>query len=341
MKLFKLFIFILLLVLFAGCKEEIVYRINFYHYLHVEEYEIECTMCHGELEDGMFASADMEACSECHEDEVDADEVNSETCGKCHLQKDLEEIEGPDYERPTKGVFRHTEGLSGLCRKCHADTVKEGSTKVAFWTREDVIKIRNRAHALGLDCQTCHEKINKDTPWDNHKTNWIKRHGMFAAEEKPLCTQCHKQAVCRECHQQQPPSSHINLWRLQTHGIEASWGRENCQLCHQNDFCVSCHADTKPSSHIAGWLPSRIHCSNCHYSATECSVCHARSTNEIHAADAPFAPGHLGVFATPTNCLASTCHVLGGGLTQPQNQFPKATHDIFDEAVCLTCHQLQ
>ncbi len=338
MKLFKLFIFILLLVLFAGCKEEAVYRINFYHFLHVEEHEIDCTMCHGELEDGMFASADMEACSECHEDEVDADEINSETCGKCHLQKDLEEIEGPDYERPTKGVFRHTEGLSGLCRKCHADTVKEGSTKVAFWPREDVIKIRNRAHALGLDCQTCHEKINKDTPWDTHKTNWIKRHGMFAAEEKPLCTQCHKQAVCRECHQQQPPSSHINLWRAQTHGIEASWNRENCQLCHQNDFCVSCHTNTKPLSHTATWnSPSNRHCFNCHFSLAECTICHSSgSASEIHDAYAPMIPA---LPHSPNNTCLDTCHEVGGANGTPDVWLPKASHDIFDNSVCLTCHQ--
>jgi hypothetical protein len=380
MKLLKIYIVLLLLVFAAGCKEEIRHRINFYHFLHVEEYEIECTMCHGEMSEGMFASADMDICVECHEDEVDADEINSETCGKCHLEKDLESIEPHDYERPTRGVFRHSEALSGSCRLCHVDTVKEGSTKVAFWTRDDVIAIRNRAHTLDFDCKTCHENINKDTPWDNHKTDWINRHKIFAAEEKPLCTQCHIQENCRECHQQQAPSSHINSWTGKLHGIEATWGRESCQVCHQDDFCFECHlnnpptdhnipgpnnpwrsvhgvsgdlircdachtsescsechAVTKPNSHVAGWLPSRIHCSNCHFEASNCSTCHARSANEIHDAIAPVIPAP-GVHSVSNECLNGSCHVIGG-LTQPVNQLPKATHDIFDESECLTCHQ--
>ena len=164
---------------------------------------------------------------------------------------------------------------------------------------------------------------------------------MFAAEEKPLCTQCHKQAVCRECHQQQPPSSHINLWRLQTHGIEASWNRENCQLCHQNDFCVSCHADTEPSSHTAGWGPtSNRHCSNCHLSVSECNICHSGSTNEIHDASAPIIPASApGGTHSPSNACLNDCHVIGGAnVTLIKNELPTAKHDIFDESVCLTCH---
>lgn len=338
MKRLTLYILILMLVLFAGCKEEIKHRINFYHYLHVEEYEFECTTCHGEMTDGMFAQADMDICVECHEDEVEADEISPETCGKCHLDKDLEEIEVADYERPTRGVFRHSEALSGSCRKCHIDTVKEGSTKVAYWTRDDVIAIRGRAHSLGLDCQTCHESINRDTPWDNHKTNWTKQHGMFATEEESLslCIQCHNRENCRECHQQQAPSSHVNLWRWQTHGIEASWNRENCQTCHQDDFCIGCHTSTKPKSHTAVWgSTNNSHCSNCHLSVTECNICHSGSTNEIHNA---YAPGPPGGHINSTACLNSLCHVIGGSVL-PENRLPKASHDIFDESECLTCHQ--
>ncbi len=375
MKLSKIYILLLFIILIAGCREEIKHRINFYHYLHVEEHEIECTLCHGEMTEGLFAPADMEICVECHEDEVDADEISRDTCGKCHLEKDLENIESHDYEIPTRGVFRHSEALNDSCRECHVDTVKEGSTKVAFWTRDDVIEIRNRAHSLGFDCQTCHENINKQTPWDNHKTDWIKRHRQFAEEENPVCTQCHSQENCRECHQQQAPSSHTNLWRLQTHGIEASWGRENCQVCHQNDFCSACHSSTrprshnsgwrsihglfsdlescqvchtteacsychsitKPTSHISGWL-TNLHCFNCHISESNCNVCHASSAGEIHDASAPLItqPFHAAL-ATPNECLTTPgCHSPGSGGIFELNP---ALHFIFDESECRSCHQ--
>jgi hypothetical protein len=373
MKLSRFYIYLLLLpvVFFAGCKEETKYRINFYHYLHVEENGSECVDCHGELTEGMFVAADMDVCAECHEDEVEADDINAETCGKCHLEKDLDDIGAPDYERPTRGVFRHSEDLRDSCRICHFDTVKEGSTKVAFWTRADVVEIRTRAHALGRDCKTCHENLNKVTPLKNHDTNWTKRHGMFAAEEEALCTMCHNQENCRECHQREAPSSHVNLWRWQTHGVEASWNRESCQVCHQNDFCVSCHSETKPrshvsnwqnnhgvlgdvdscqtchpsdfcsychsvtkpNSHVGGWLSgANLHCSNCHIGISNCSVCHARSVISIHSSAPPIKQPFHSLLADPTDCLNVACHSAGGA--KP----PLATHFIFDDSECVNCH---
>jgi hypothetical protein len=335
LKLSHIYIAILLIILFTGCKEEVNYRINFYHYLHVEENEQECTDCHGELTAGMFAPADHDICIDCH-DEVDADDISSDTCGMCHIEKDLETIGEWFQENPTRGVFRHSEALSGSCRECHVDTVKEGSTKVVFWKRSDVVAIRNRAHLLGFECQTCHESMNKETPWKTHETNWIKRHGMFANDEMELCNVCHIQENCSECHQQQAPSSHVNLWRWQTHGIEASWSRENCQVCHKDDFCVACHTSSEPRSHVAGWLSNDLHCVNCHISVSECSICHTRGVFDIHNAAAPVItqpfhdPANL---VNPTACLAAGCHDPGGAEPAP------ASHLIFTESDCLSCHQ--
>jgi hypothetical protein len=282
----------------------------------------------------MFAAADHEICVDCH-DEVEADDVTRDTCGMCHIEKDLDTIGEGVQEKPTRGVFRHSEELSDSCQECHVDTVKEGVTKVAFWKRSDVVEIRNRAHLLGRDCQTCHESMNKDTPWKNHDTNWTKRHGMFATEEMELCNLCHMEENCRECHQQQAPSSHINLWKRQAHGIEASWNRENCQVCHQDDFCVACHTFSKPSSHVAGWLSARLHCTNCHLSSSDCSICHARGVRDIHNVSAPAItqPFHS-LLVNPNNCLNVACHVAGGAKPPLFSN-----HLIFTESECLNCHQ--
>jgi len=334
MRLFHIYIAILLIVLFAGCKEETKYRINFYHFLHVEENEQECTDCHGELTDGMFATADHEICADCH-DEVEADDVTRDTCGKCHIERDLETIGEGFQEKPTRGVFRHSEALSDSCQECHVDTVKEGVTKVVFWTRSDVVAIRNRAHSLGRDCQTCHESMNKVTPWKNHETNWTKRHGLIAADEMELCNLCHIQENCRECHQEQAPSSHVNLWRWQTHGIEASWNRENCQVCHQDDFCVECHTFSKPRSHVAGWRSSNLHCNTCHLSSSECSICHTRSVFEIHSATATVRTTPFHDNPAFTSCMTTAgCH----DNSAPAVRRLSLIHFVFDESECLTCH---
>lgn len=341
MRLVRIYIAIFLIILFSGCREELKYRINFYHYLHVEENEQECADCHGELTDGLFSPADHEICVGCH-DEVEADDIGRDTCGKCHVEKDLEAIGEGFREKPTRGVFRHSDALGESCQECHVDTVKEGATKVAFWRRSDVIAIRERAHQLGYDCQTCHESMGKDTPWENHKINWIKRHGMVAVEEMSLCNLCHMEENCHECHQQQAPSSHVNLWRLQTHGIEASWNRENCQVCHQDDFCTACHTSTKPRSHIAGWLSTNRHCFNCHVSDSECSICHTRGVRDIHDAYAPLItqPIHS-AFANPNACLTTVgCHDPVTGTSAPLDiRLNPSTHYIFSESDCLNCHQ--
>ena len=370
MKLSKYYIVILLVVLSIGCREEDKYRLNFNHFLHVDDFEIECTFCHGEMAEGLFSAADMEVCVECHEEEVDADEVTRETCGKCHVEKDLDTIGEADHERPTRGVFRHSEALNGSCRICHENTLKEGVTKLIVWERSDVVEIRKKGHLMDLDCKACHENINAETPWENHDTNWITRHGMYAAEEEPLCTQCHEEENCRECHQRQKPSSHVNVWTWRTHGIEASWNRQNCQLCHQDDFCTACHTSTQPRSHnsqwryvhglsndldacqvchqpdfctychsvtqprshVAGWL-STLHCTNCHFSTSNCSVCHQRSTGEIHDAFAlPIKQPFHSLLVNPTECLNAACHAPGGAEPLPANHF------IFDESECTICH---
>jgi hypothetical protein len=187
----KVAFIILLLVFFTGCQKEVKYRVNFYHYLHVEEHEIDCMFCHGVMTEGMFAQADMDVCIECHEEEVDADEIRRDTCGKCHLDKDLDNIVLHDYERPTRGVFRHSEELSNSCQVCHINTVKEGSKKLVFWTRANVIEIRKKAHSLSSDCKICHENINKTTPWIGQQQTGSKHNGSYTTDDRPLCVLCH------------------------------------------------------------------------------------------------------------------------------------------------------
>ncbi len=262
----------------VGCDDEQKYVLNFSHKNHVEEYEVACADCHGEVTGGAFASPGHAACFDCHEDWMDTDKVSEKTCGECHKERDLKELsalEAPESTAVEAGVFVHTAALSNRCADCHGGVLTEESFRVPEMKRGDRRRIREAAHQWGLDCTACHENMDPTTPPPSHDLNWERRHGGYSVENKNLCGLCHAEQSCRECHQETMPTSHNNLWRLKTHGMEAAWDRARCQVCHEEDSCTACHADTRPQSHNANW--EKTHCLQCHPSdatGTGCSFCH-------------------------------------------------------------------
>ena len=275
------------LVGISACKEKDRFVLNFSHSLHVDENGMSCSDCHGELENGHFKEPDHDTCSDCHSDLIDSNDITVETCGVCHVEKDLTAIgeEEEDDEEETTGVFQHSSSLEGKCTLCHSKNIGKEATQIKEMTRSDVVEAREKAHSSGIDCQACHGKeIGVDIAPSNHSQNWVKRHGVYSAEEDASCTVCHPQESCKECHQSQKPTSHNNLWRIKTHGMEASWDRDTCMTCHKNDYCIGCHKDTQPQSHRANWRDR--HCLGCHASdsaGTGCSLCHEGNIrNEGH-----------------------------------------------------------
>jgi hypothetical protein len=311
MRYIGIFTFVLLLVLAIGCEEKDRYTLRFSHNLHVVEMEIACTDCHGEVTEGEAAKPDHDSCIMCHEDLIDADEISEDTCGTCHVEKDLEAIGmGPKPKKVTRGVFMHTAALEGKCASCHGNLLAEGAERVPVLTRSRVIDMRETGHAMNLECTDCHEYLDPDWMPENHLKGWTRRHGVLAQEEDAVCSACHHDTACRECHQSQQPASHNNLWRLRTHGIEATWDRKRCQTCHQDDFCVACHSEMEPRSHNALWTGGRIprHCTVCHEPGQNCAVCHEREAPSIHTEVWP--SFHQGI-PNVENCFRSGCHAQG------------------------------
>ena len=305
-----------LLLLLAGCDKKDGHVLLFSHFLHVEDNEMACADCHGEILDGGFARPGHDACVDCHDDLIETETISRETCGVCHAEKDLRRVDGADKPaRSAEGAFVHTATLGTMCADCHGDILAEGLERVPVMDRADVVRLRQRAHAGGKPCETCHVGVSPDVMPPDHDRNWVRRHGLRADLDDAVCGVCHQEETCRECHESTMPSSHNTLWRTRTHGIEASWDRANCRLCHEEDFCVACHTETRPRSHGPGW--DQRHCTRCHSSAsmgTGCATCHP---GDIHAHPDPHPAGWLNRHCdrchpgTPEGEQCNLCHPGG------------------------------
>lgn len=268
------------LFLLAGCDEK-EYGLKFSHYLHVEDNGMDCGDCHGEPGTPDFNSISHQTCLDCH-DEPEAEEIGPETCGMCHQEKQLPMLEdwktGP--EKPSRGIFVHTEALAGRCTDCHKGLLDENLAMVPEMTRSDVVALRDSAHDSGQDCLTCHVDMARDQAPSSHDHVWMKRHGMLGMQDNASCSVCHAEDSCMECHSIMQPASHNNLFRRQTHGTLAAWNRDSCQVCHEEDSCASCHANSRPMSHVGRWAASGMkptHCIGCHNTSAPgdgCATCH-------------------------------------------------------------------
>ncbi len=145
------------------------------------------------------------------------------SCTTCHnfgvkpLQK------GPLGDRLTKKILIPSKDI---CHKCHM-------TKV-------MVPRQNQ-------CRLCHINPKELRPL-THKTNWMRRHGNFAALDELGCIQCHKKQDCSDCHLNRDnmnPKVHRGNFRL-THAIEARMNPGKCIICHQSGtFCIDCHRGKK------------------------------------------------------------------------------------------------
>lgn len=270
-----------LLVLFAGCKEEDKHQLRFSHYLHVEDMEMACSDCHGDL--GEFQVISHATCIDCH-DEPEAKQMTPETCGMCHIQDKLYKLKLVDTNAVEKtaarAVFVHTEALESRCAECHGELMNEELETVPMLNRRDIVAIRETAHGSGQDCLTCHVDMARNQMPANHDVAWMKRHGQLGIQDEASCNVCHSEDSCKECHSVMQPVNHNNIWRMKSHGAVAAWNRASCQVCHEEDSCASCHAENRPRSHNGRWAapgakPS--HCIGCHNTSTPgdgCVTCH-------------------------------------------------------------------
>ncbi|HSR87390.1 MAG TPA: cytochrome c3 family protein [Pontiella sp.] len=274
-------------LLLTGCEEE-EYQLKFSHHLHVMENEMDCTDCHGEAGEVALTPITHETCAVCH-DEAAAEEVRKDTCGYCHQEKLLPKLENWTAEtKPApRNIFVHTDALADRCVECHESIINEDLVTTPKLQRDDIVQIRDAAHASGEDCLTCHVDMDRYQAPASHDLAWMQRHGPMGIQTDAACGVCHSEDSCRECHSIMQPVSHNNLWRLRTHGMEAAWDRARCMVCHEEDSCTSCHSQVKPQSHgvplwverHGTWEPGR--CMVCH-EPDYCNACHATTPPRSH-----------------------------------------------------------
>lgn len=341
---------LLALLVVWGCKEEDKFALRFSHFLHIEEIELTCMDCHSQATKGNFGMPSHDNCVDCHSELIETKDIRKKTCGFCHQDENLYRIgEEAPPKRTSRGIFFHSEALSGLCQECHEKILAEEVKISRLMSRDDVVRVREKSHTSGRPCVECHKDLTPQTMPETHQTNWKKRHGVYANDKDYTCSICHEESTCRTCHQIEAPDSHNTLWVLNTHGIEGAWNRQNCQVCHLDDFCFGCHSETKPRSHNAQW--ARLHGLTAPTSFSNCKVCHQKEECQAcHQVETPTSHTANWENVHCVTCHASTslstgckvCHV-GGISAHPQEVPPIApiNHSLVASNSCFLvggCH---
>jgi len=244
---------------------------------HVAQYSADCFACHRQLEPfdhQVFPLTGRHA---------------GVRCASCHAQQDFAQI-------------------SAECIACHRDPEIHaglfGKDCAACHTINGWLPARLSKHDFPLDhgsegeidCATCHTRIDRWTPPENHRQLWTQLHGACSRQGAEAatandCSMCHRKDSCTECHQTQPPRDHTEYWRIQAHGMAAGIDRSRCQTCHASDSCDRCHQSTAPRSHTAGFnAPGNRHCAGCHVplqTSGGCFVCHKSTPGHDSAPPKP------------------------------------------------------
>lgn len=222
------------------------------------------------------------SCGPCHDAQRDRAHPTTENCGTCHVGYDAED-EGDAGARPAAIVpsssmpaphlrFSHVAHVARgqTCESCHAGiaTARQG-TRANLPTMRDCF----RCHApdgLALPgaevpvapfaCSGCHLTQPSgmlQTHFDEgdlspprwlagmaHDHEWLVRHRWIAADEGPLCAQCHRESECVACHDGRVRTIRVHPGDfLTTHPVMARRDETRCTSCHAiTQFCAECHA---------------------------------------------------------------------------------------------------
>ncbi|MCB1061199.1 MAG: cytochrome c3 family protein [Calditrichaeota bacterium] len=199
------------------------YLQKFPHQKHVKDANLECAVCHGNLDEpvmdgklGHFPR--MPQCIECHTERNVAME-----CNTCHMPDDKLTPEDHDL------LWTQRHGISSTmsdaqCMMCHRSGTE-------------------------LDCQACHQGDVTSKP---HPENYIFSHGQDAHLSDMRCATCHEQrSFCLDCHRDMNvlPADHFRAGFLTmdggTHGEFAQFDLESCMSCHDTPnaepTCARCH----------------------------------------------------------------------------------------------------
>ncbi|MFO0680482.1 MAG: cytochrome c3 family protein [Sandaracinus sp.] len=318
---------------------------------------------------------DEASCGPCHDAERDRSQPTTEHCGTCHLGYEAEmEADGgaprpsaivPSSSMPAPHLrFSHAAHVSRdqSCESCHVgiSSAREG-TRAHLPTMRDCFRCHAPAGlelagaespAAPLVCGGCHPTdasgmLRTHFPEGDlspprwlagmaHDHEWLVRHRWVAADEGPLCAQCHRESECAACHdgRVRPLRVHPGDF-LSTHPVMARRDETHCTSCHTlTQFCAECHArlgiapiaapearaaqryhpppgvwSRGPQMHAIEARRSLQSCVSCH-AEDDCVACHG-STSIGGGGASPHPPGFASQCrsALDTNAHAcATCH---------------------------------
>ena len=264
---FNIIVFLIPLVFVFGQDKD---RILFQHSLHVDDMELSCEECHGDVSkaDGLSLSISpkMDLCLECHDGDT-ADDA----CEYCHSNPDSPLPINENWANCGLG-FSHATHLAETddCSKCH--TYIDNDDEVDFpniWNESD--------------CQACHQNLESGPK--NHNLAWMEIHGSeMNSNTENNCVLCHTNNSCEECHRLQAftPETHPVDFMF-THGFEAKAGVMECSTCHELiEDCYTCHVENQimPMNHnFHNWVSTSggLHGEFAESEAELCATCHLPS----------------------------------------------------------------
>ncbi len=338
----------------------------FSHMMHIEDLGAECITCHPGAETSVKAEdwnmPTHEECMTCH----DGDTAREE-CTVCHGESE-QGVAAPAAGREYKFNHASHLAMEGkTCDSCHTGLDKTDlAVPENLPPMETCVSCHNDAQAP-QNCEFCHTQTPALRP-ASHKANWITRHDDAAKSESEDCTICHSASYCQECHEgaqlveassgyaERFGAAASASWGNQsliiskihdlnyryTHALDAKSKTQDCQLCHRSDdFCSECHATVnqggpnKPVWHGgADWgalafgrgtgggqhalLAKRdiSNCSSCHDANGEdpvCLLCHMDRTpgknNDLRTHSSTRYNSTKGPWHDDDSFVCFTCHV--------------------------------
>ncbi len=273
-------------------------RLEFSHRLHVQEQGLDCSDCHGGVEDSDEPGMPVLAqCALCHED-LDADkppekQVASLFAGGQYAAARVSALS-------SEVIFSHLAhvGTSYGCSACHGALEESDRIGPEVAVPMDECGACHREAGAPEECATCHREIRADRPPRSHDQEWMAIHGSIVRggsdDAVDRCDLCHKESSCTICHQIEPPRDHTNYWRRRGHSLSAAFDRDRCAACHEPDSCNRCHEQALPITHVGTWGGTlSTHCFSCHFPlrAEGCFTCHKDA--DSHSRAPPKPPDHF------------------------------------------------
>lgn len=315
-------------------------------------------LVHIELRCGGPGLPDCLTCASCHGSPKDSGElkpVSVQDCNSCHRADGSELLaqalsSASAVREPQREILfshdRHLElpQIRGQCVGCHAGVIEASSSGPRLPPMDTCLECHQSMFEQA-DCTPCHSAENlrslRPETFMRHDVGWLRQHGMTAARQQAICTECHAETWCADCHstrrglpieRRQPERLERALVHrgdfVTRHPIEARSDPARCTSCHAPQSCDSCHLQNGISAarigavnpHPIGWMgrdtSSRdFHGRQARQDILSCMACHDHGP--------------------ATHCIQ--CHAVGGPGGRPHPPGFRSSRSRGD-APCRYCH---